>query len=236
MSAWPRSFRQTSFRQASPKQASRTPLLRSFLPRLLALLLLLAACWAAWVVHCINQVADEDQAQPADAIAVFGAAEYNGRPSPVYHARLDHAAALYDRHIAPFIVTLGGGADRDSGKSEGGVGRDYLLAKGVPNTAILPETHSVDTSQQAALLADMARDRGFRHVVVVSDGTHLFRIQALCARDGLDVYTSPRPALGRISNVDLWGRYWHEVVSYTGVRLGLDRTRALHWLVGKTED
>ena len=225
-----------SARARSPQQPARTHPRRTFLLRLLALVLLVAAAWSAWVVHCINQVAGEDQAQPADAIAVFGAAEYNGRPSPVYHARLDHAAALYDRHIAPFVVTLGGGADRDSGKSEGGVGRDYLLAKGVPYAAIIPETRSVDTSQQAALLVGIARDRGFRHVVVVSDGTHLFRIQALCARDGLDVYTSPRPALGRISDVDLWERYWHEVVSYTGLRLGLDRTRALHWLVGKTED
>ena len=231
MSAWAARTKTSNARQPAPNHR-----VRSFLLRLLLILLLVAAGWTAWVVHRINQVAGEDQAQPADAIAVFGAAEYNGRPSPVYHARLDHAAALYDHHIAPFIVTLGGGADRDSGKSEGGVGRDYLLAQGVPYTAILPETRSVDTSQQAALLAEIARDRGFRHVVVVSDGTHLFRIQALCVRDGLDVYTSPRPALGRISNVDLWQRYWHEVVSYTGVRLSLDRTRALHWLVGKTED
>ncbi len=199
-------------------------------------MLLVAAGWTAWVVHRINQVAGEDQAQPADAIAVFGAAEYNGRPSPVYHARLDRAVALYDRQIAPWIVTLGGGGDRDSGKTEGGVGRDYLLAQGVPYSAIIAETRSVDTSQQAALLASIARKHGFQHVVVVSDGTHLFRIQALCARDGLDVYTSPRPSLGRISNWDLGWRYWHEVMSYTGVRLGLDRTWVHRWVEGKGDD
>ena len=210
--------------------------IRRFVLRLLGLLLLATALWTAWVVHRINQVASEDQAQPADAIAVFGAAEYNGRPSPVYHARLDRAVTLYNLQIAPWIVTLGGGADKNSGKSEGGVGRDYLLAKGVPYSAIIAETRSDDTSQQAALLADIARRRGFEHVVVVSDGTHLFRIHALCARDGLDVYTSPRPAFGRISTWDLWSRYWHEVVSYTGMRLGLDRTRALRWAEGKNQD
>ena len=226
MSAWAR----------QKAKIAGTHRLRGFLLRLLGLLLLVAVLWTAWVVHRINQVAGEDQAQPADAIAVFGAAEYNGRPSPVYHARLDRAVSLYDLQIAPWIVTLGGGADRDSGKSEGGVGRDYLLARGVPYSAIIAETRSDDTSQQAALLADIARRHGFRHVVVVSDGTHLFRIHALCARDGLDVYTSPRIALGHISTWDLWQRYWHEVVSYTGVRLGLDRTRALRSLEGKSED
>jgi uncharacterized SAM-binding protein YcdF (DUF218 family) len=217
-------------------KARGTHRVRGVFLRVLGLALLAAALWTAWVVHRINQVASEDQAQPADAIAVFGAAEYNGRPSPVYHARLDRAVTLYDRQIAPWIVTLGGGADRDSGKSEGGVGRDYLLAKGVPFSAIIAETRSDDTSQQAELLAEIARSRGFRHVVVVSDGTHLFRIQALCAREGLDVYTSPRPPLGHITTLDRWQRYWHEVVSYTGVRLGLDRTRALRWAEGKTED
>ena len=226
MSAWAR-------QKTKPKSTHR---LRRFLLRVFGLVLLVALLWTAWVVHRINQVASEDQAQPADAIAVFGAAEYNGRPSPVYHARLDRAVTLYDRQIAPWIVTLGGGADRDSGKSEGGVGRDYLLAKGVPFSAIIAETRSDDTSQQAELLAEIARNQGFRHIVVVSDGTHLFRIQALCAREGLDVYTSPRPALGHISTLDRWQRYEHEVVSYTGVRLGLDRTRALRWAEGKSED
>ena len=103
-----------------------------FLLRLCLVLLLVALAWSAWVTHEINRVANQDQARSADAIAVFGAAEYVGRPSPVYHARLDHAVALYRRRIAPLIITLGGGSDKDSGKTEGGVGRDYLLANGVP--------------------------------------------------------------------------------------------------------
>jgi len=214
---------------------SLRPLL-TFLRRVLGLLLLVALCWTLWVVHRINRVAAEDQAQPADAIAVFGAAEYSGRPSPVFHARLDHAVSLYEKQIAPTIVTLGGGSDRDSGKTEGGVGRDYLLAEGVPYSAIIAETHSFTTSQQARRLAQIARDHGFHHLVVVSDPTHLFRIQVLCQQNGLDVYTSPRPALGHIDDYDLSLRYFHEVVSYTAMRMHLNDTWLHRWFDGKVDD
>jgi uncharacterized SAM-binding protein YcdF (DUF218 family) len=193
----------------------------ALLRRMLLLLLLLALGWTIWVVHEINQVAEQDQAQPADAIAVFGAAEYQGRPSPVYHARLDHAVALYRRQIAPVIVTLGGGSDKDSGKTEGGVGRDYLLANEVPFAAIIAETNSFDTRQQAERLAAIAQEHHFQHIVVVSDATHLFRIAQLCRQQGLDVWTSPRPALGHISQWDMVQRYGHEVLSYTAMRLHL---------------
>ena len=209
---------------------------RRFFWRLVLLLVLGVAGWTVWVVHEINVVAGVDQAQRADAIAVFGAAEYNGRPSPVYHARLDHAVSLYKHQIAPVIVTLGGGSDRDSGKTEGGVGRDYLLASGVPYKDIVAETHSIDTSQQAVRLAEIARQYGFERVVVVSDGTHLFRIRALCEDAGLEVYTSPRGAVGRISTAGLWARYLHEVVSYTALRLGLNGTWLHRWVDGKSDD
>mgnify|MGYP001544274742 FL=1 len=85
----------------------------------------------------ITAVAGRDEAQPADAIAVFGAAEYGGRPSPVFHARLDHAVDLYAKQIAPLVITLGGGTDRDSGLTEGGVGRNYRWAKGIPYARLI---------------------------------------------------------------------------------------------------
>src|ERR1700688_3876626 len=86
-----------------------------FLRRLLGSLLRAATAWCFWVYQQISAVASEDNAQPADAIAVFGAAEYSGRPSPVLHARLDHAVDLYRKHIAPLVITLGGGSDRAPG-------------------------------------------------------------------------------------------------------------------------
>jgi len=189
--------------------------------------------WMAWVYHGIKTTAQIDNAQPADAIAVFGAAEYAGRPSPVLHARLDKALTLYNRGIAPVIITLGGGSDKDSGKTEGGVGRDYLLANGVPYDRIVAETASVDTEQQVQRLAEIARQDHLQHIVVVSDGTHLFRIELLCRRAGLDVYTSPRAPLGHIDELDSAERMMHEILSYTSLRLNLHISWLHRWLEAK---
>jgi uncharacterized SAM-binding protein YcdF (DUF218 family) len=205
-----------------------------FLRRLLGIVLLIASLWFGWVYYQINAVARQDQAQTADAIAVFGAAEYLGRPSPVFHARLDHAVTLYERHVAPLIITLGGGGDRDSGNTEGGVGRDYLLANGIPYDRIVAETRSIDTEQQVQRLAAIAAADNLQHIVVVSDGTHLFRIRELCQAAGLDVYTSPRPTLGHISDLDLTERYAHEMLSYTALRLHLHISWLHRWLENKT--
>ena len=197
--------------------------------RLAGLVLLVALVWVGWLYFQINAVAVQDEARPADAIAVFGAAEYVGRPSPVYHARLDHAVELYREKMAPLVITLGGGSDRDSGMTEGGVGRDYLLANGVPYDQIVAETDSFDTEQQVTRLAGIARAKHLNSIVVVSDGTHLFRIRKLCEDAGLMVYTSPRPALGHIDGLDLAQRYFHEMLSYTAMRLHVN----FGWMHGK---
>jgi len=176
--------------------------------------------WTGWVYGQIRYYAERDEARPADAIAVFGAAEYDGRPSPVLRARLDHALELYGRKLAPYVITLGGGDENDQ-HSEGGVGRDYLLAHGVPEAAIIAETHSDNTEESAARLARIARANHLNRIIVVSDGTHLFRIHALCERVGLTVYTSPRPVTGSISWQDSFSRMAHEIISYTAWRLHL---------------
>jgi uncharacterized SAM-binding protein YcdF (DUF218 family) len=204
------------------------------LRRLLVFVLLIAFLWCVYVYQKIADVAGRDEAQPADAIAVFGAAEYQGHPSPVLHARLDHAVDLYRMKIAPVIITLGGGSDKDSGNTEGAVGRDYLLANGVPFDSIIAETRSIDTEQQVHRLAAIAQEYNLHSIVVVSDATHMFRIRELCQEAGLHVYTSPRAPLGHISNFDLAGRYIHEIISYTTLRLGLDE-RWFHWLEGKED-
>jgi len=199
-----------------------TPTHRLVLRQLLALILIAATAWCVWLYQQIASVAGQDNAQPADAIAVFGAAEYSGHPSPIFHARLDHAVELYRKQMAPLVITLGGGSDKDSGNTEGGVGRDYLLANGVPFGDIIAETRSIDTDQQVHRLAAIAHENNLHRIIVVSDGTHLFRIRELCQDAGLDVYTSPRPALGHISNYDLTMRYFHEILSYTALRLHLN--------------
>jgi uncharacterized SAM-binding protein YcdF (DUF218 family) len=166
----------------------------------------------------IRYYARRDEARPADAIAVFGAAEYDGRPSPVLRARLDHALELYKRGLAPLVITLGGGEATDL-HSEGGVGHDYLLAHGVPEPAIIAETESDNTEESAERLAVIARANGLKNIVVVSDGTHLFRIHAICEHDGLTVYTSPRPVGRSIVRQQRVKRLLHEIVSYTAWRL-----------------
>jgi len=178
------------------------------------------SAWAAWVDGQIQYYAHRDEARPADAIAVFGAAEYDGRPSPVLRARLDHALELYQRGLAPLVITLGGGDPTDR-HSEGGVGHDYLLAHGVPEAAIIAETESDNTEQSAERLAVIARANGLENIVVVSDGTHLFRIHAICEKDGLEVYTSPRPVGRSIAREQRFQRLMHEIVSYTAWKLKL---------------
>jgi uncharacterized SAM-binding protein YcdF (DUF218 family) len=205
--------------------------LATFLRGLTTIVVVAGLIWVSSVYFEIEKVANTDEAQTADAIAVFGAAEYSGRPSPVFHARLDHAVDLYREHVAPLIITLGGGSDKDSGNTEGGVGRDYLLANGVPFGSIIAETRSTDTEQQVHRLAAIAHENNLQHIVVVSDGTHLFRIRELCKDVGLDVYTSPRPTLGHISKYDMAMRYFHEIVSYTALRLHVD----LSWFEGKSD-
>jgi len=106
----------------------RGPIRSILLRQFLALVLIVTTGWSIWLYQQIHSVANHDEAAPADAIAVFGAAEYSGHPSPTFHARLDHAVDLYREQIAPLVITLGGGNDKDSGNTEGGVGRDYLLA------------------------------------------------------------------------------------------------------------
>ena len=218
---------------SAPSKWSRSSL--HLLPKLTGLVLLVLLAWCGWVYRQIALVARVDQAQPADAIAVFGAAQYAGRPSPVLHARLDHVVELYRKQVAPIVITLGGGSDRDSGMTEGGVGRDYLLANGIPLDKIIAETASIDTGQQVDRLVEIARENHLDHVIVVSDGTHLFRIQKLCEEAGLDVYTSPRPPYGHISRYDMTRRYLHEILGYTLMKLHVDQDGLHRWLDDKPE-
>lgn len=186
----------------------------------LSLLVAITAGWCWWVYGQIEYYAGTDQAQPSGAIAVFGAAEYDGRPSPVYRARLDHARALYGRRMAPLIVTLGGpGGD---GFSEGEVGRQYLLGAGVPESDLIAETQSTSSSESARRLTVIARVNHLQRLVVVSDGIHMFRLHAICAADGLDVLTSPRPRIVTEDKSRDTDTIFHEILTYTLWRLRLD--------------
>src|SRR3954452_25313542 len=179
----------------------------------LVLVSVIVAAWCRWVWVQVERYAAVDQAAPADAIVVFGAAEYDGRPSPVFRARLEHARILYERGIAPLVLTLGGSETGDA-HSEGEVGRDYLIGGGVPDSAIIAEPHSRNTSESARRTAVIASANNLRRLVIVSDGTHMFRIQAICAANGLNVLTSPRPH-GLESAQQDSDAIWHEILTYT---------------------
>lgn len=186
---------------------------------LLIVIVAAGAIWCRWVYVQIERYADQDQAVPSDAIAVFGAAEYDGRPSPVYRARLDHALQLYKSGIAPIVITLGGDGGDDF--SEGGVGRQYLIGRGVPEQSIIAETQSRNTEESARRIAVIARTNGLKRLVIVSDATHLFRIHEICAAEGLNVLTSPRDIVQVEGGVSDFDRILHEIVSYTAWRLHL---------------
>lgn len=176
--------------------------------------------WVMAIFWLVSRQAGRDESRHADAIVVFGAAEYFGRPSPIYRARLDHAYTLFKDGFAPLIITSGGAAD-DPTFTEGGVGRDYLVSRGVPDGAVIAETQGADTSESAARIAKIFRTNHLHSCLAVSDGYHMFRVKKMLEGEGVTAYASPRPDSG-LSN--RWQRTkvkLREVVSYTAWKLGL---------------
>jgi len=118
----------------------------------------------------IVRESEAPQEQPADAIVVFGAAQYDGRPSPVFRARLDHAFDLFQHGVAPVVITTGG-AGEDPHYSEGEVGHDYLMKRGIPEAKLIAETQGSDTAQSAQRVGVIMRTNRMRTCIAVSDGT-----------------------------------------------------------------
>jgi uncharacterized SAM-binding protein YcdF (DUF218 family) len=147
-----------------------------------------------------------DQRRPADAIVVLGAAQYNGRPSPVLRARLDHAIVLYREGYAPLIVVTGG-VGRGDTTSEATVGQRYLVAREVPadDVVVQPVGRSTRTSMTA--VGSYLRERGLRRVLLVSDPFHMFRLRLEARRNELEAYTSPTESSPISANPVLELRY-----------------------------
>jgi uncharacterized SAM-binding protein YcdF (DUF218 family) len=188
--------------------------------RPLLFVLLAAALYFGVMLTRVVRQAHRDETRPADVIVVFGAAEYVGKPSPVYRARLDHAADLFKRGIAPVVIATGG-AGGDPVHSEGEVGHDYLRSKGIPETNLVAEMQSEDTSQSAERVAVIMRKNGWHTCVAVSDGYHIFRIKRLLEKQGITVFGSPRPVTKPLPWGALLLAYSKEVVSYTAWRFGV---------------
>jgi uncharacterized SAM-binding protein YcdF (DUF218 family) len=166
---------------------------RGWLLRILGLVLAALAGFLTLTAVRIVHEGSLQELHPADAIVVFGAAEYSGHPSPVLRARLDHAFDLFQKKIAPVVITTGGAAS-DPSFSEGGVGRDYLQHRGIPERNLIAETQGSDTAQSAVRVAVIMRANGLRSCVAVSDAYHVFRIKRLLEHEGIGpVYVAPRP-------------------------------------------
>ena len=140
----------------------------------------------------IRQQAGQEGARPAEALVIFGAAEYNGAPSPVLKARLDHALALEERGLAPLVITTGGSGG-DPRYTEAGVGRDYLIQQGVAEAKILADTRSLTTYESVKAVTLLLRQRQKHTCIAVSDGFHLYRIKLMFRSLGIAAYTSPAP-------------------------------------------
>jgi uncharacterized SAM-binding protein YcdF (DUF218 family) len=153
-----------------------------------------ALLMAAWIFSFVEVVAaaKRDTAAPADAIVVMGAAQYNGRPSPVFKARLDHAGDLLRRHLAPRLIVAGGVGSGDT-VSEAEVGRRYLLQGGTDTAAVVAIGTGRSTEPALHAAADWIRARGGHRVILVSDGFHMLRLGLIARRlDLLPLYSPAR--------------------------------------------
>jgi len=167
----------------------------------------------------IQQQSVVDEAQPADAIIVLGAAEYRGKPSPVLEARLNHALFLYLKGLAPRIITTGG-AGGDPVFTEGSVGRSYLTEHGVPPEAIMVEREGESTVQSVTAAVEIMRRMNLKSVIVVSDGYHIFRVKKMLESSGLKVYGSPRPSVPPGGWRERW-QYIRQAIGYLLWRVGI---------------
>jgi uncharacterized SAM-binding protein YcdF (DUF218 family) len=188
------------------------------LVRRVGLIVLLAAL--LYYVVTLVQVwwaARGDDTRRSEAIVVLGAAQYNGRPSPVFKARLDHAAELYHDRVAPLIVVTGGKQIGDQ-FTEATSGANYLHGKGVPDAAILRETTSRTSWESLSAAARVLQNRGEKDVVLVSDPFHALRIRSIANELGLDAVTSPTRT-SPISGLDEWRRFMSEALRVAAGRI-----------------
>ncbi len=179
-----------------------------------------AAAFLVSLAKAIERQSSLDEAQQADVIVVLGAAEYNGRPSPVLKARLDHAYELYRRRLAAWILTTGG-AGGDPRFTEGHVGRNYLVSRGVPAESIVVEGEGDSTVSTVLAVSEIMRRMGLTSAILVSDGYHIFRAKRILEHQGMEVYGSPRPERHRGTWQEQW-LYVRQAFGYLLWRAGIN--------------
>lgn len=163
---------------------------RSSLRSFVGLVLLVPAIVYTVALAAVLVTSLHDQRRPVDAIIVLGAAQYNGRPSPVLRARLDHAIGLYREGYAPLIVVTGG-VGRGDTLSEALVGRRYLVAREVPDESVIAQPVGRSTRTSMTAVGQWLHGRGLSRVLLVSDPFHMCRLRLEARRTALEAYTSP---------------------------------------------
>jgi uncharacterized SAM-binding protein YcdF (DUF218 family) len=160
------------------------------LVKLAVLAALLLVAYLAFTFFQVWSASRRDSARPAQAIVVLGAAQFNGVPSPILRARLDHACDLYERGLAPVIVVTGGKQPGDQ-FTEATSSADYLMEKGVPDEHILREVSGTSSWESLAAASSFLKERDISRVLLVSDPFHSFRIDAIAEELGLEAHPSP---------------------------------------------
>lgn len=160
------------------------------LVRILASIILGTALLWAVSMGAVLLWSSMDQARPAESIVVLGAAQYDGKPSPVLKARLDHGIDLWNRRMGAVLVLTGGQGSGDT-TSEAAVGRAYARKHGVPDSVILLENKGRTTRESMLAVADTLGKRGIKTAILVSDPFHMLRLWIMGRRFGLTAYTSP---------------------------------------------
>ena len=158
--------------------------------RVVAAAVLAAVLLIASTPLAIWWTARQDSRPASDAIVVLGSAQYNGVPSSIFEARLEHAIALYEGGVAPVIVTVGGKADGDQ-FAEAEAGRDYLAGSGIPDDALLAVPEGGDTLESIRAVSATFTERGWSGAVLVSDPWHAMRAERMAEDAGLDAESSP---------------------------------------------
>jgi uncharacterized SAM-binding protein YcdF (DUF218 family) len=174
-------------------EVPRTLIGRAFVRTLTRLLLVVIVGGGALVGYVAYRIWDQggrDEQQPADAIVVMGAAQYDGRPSPLFAARLDHAIELYLAGVADRLIVTGGKQEGDR-TNEAASARAYAIGHGVPAEAILAEDQSRTTLQSIRGVARLMADGGLESAVFVSDPSHMLRVLRMAGDAGIAAYGSP---------------------------------------------
>ena len=188
----------------------------------LALASLLIAAYTAVTYVQVRRVAGMDEAGAADAIVILGAAQYNGQPSPVFQARLDHALDLFDEGHANVLVTTGSFGP-DPNFSEAHVATEYLSEHGVDPSQIVTEQGSGTTYDTVLAVVRLMESNGWGTALVVSDGFHLYRVGQIFEDNELRALVSPAPA--SLIETSSTSRVWYsfrEVLLITAYRLGIN--------------